>query len=256
VLRLDDCGSIVSGWAEAGNVYRLLHHLFAKALGWKLRLRELGNPLENVQEPKAPRRERLLTDGEITALLHALDAAQEAPQIVAVIRAVVLTGARIGELLGLRWEDIRPDEPALYLRDTKTGFSRRPISAEALGLLQSVERVPGSPYVFRSLLSAVRPLPYDTVRKVFDRIAAAAGVADISMHSLRHWFSTMTANAVSNPRVGMALTGHRSTQAYLGYVHGHREQAQALAGELGALVTRLANAKSSVVPLPKHGTNE
>ena len=53
-LRLDVDGRIVGGKAEAGNLYRLLHHLFAKALIWKLRPRELGNPLEGVAEPKAP----------------------------------------------------------------------------------------------------------------------------------------------------------------------------------------------------------
>jgi hypothetical protein len=60
-LRLDETGGAIGGKAEAGNLYRTLHHLFHKALGWGLRQKELGNPLENVTEPKVPRRERLLT---------------------------------------------------------------------------------------------------------------------------------------------------------------------------------------------------
>ena len=62
-LRLDEAGQVVSGKAEAGNIYRLLHHMFRKAIGWKLRAKEAGNPLENVVEPRVPRRERLLTGG-------------------------------------------------------------------------------------------------------------------------------------------------------------------------------------------------
>jgi hypothetical protein len=45
-------GQVVSGRGAAGNLYRLLHHMFAKALVWKMRPRELGNPLEGVTEPK------------------------------------------------------------------------------------------------------------------------------------------------------------------------------------------------------------
>jgi integrase len=151
-LRLDAAGRVVGGRAAAGNVYRLLHHMFRKALQWKLRAREAGDPLENVSEPKVPRRERLLSGGEIGALMKALDAADsdgsEHPQITAAIRAAILTGARISELLSLRWQDIRREEMELHLPDTKTGFSRRPISAAALAVLDAVARMPGVEYVF------------------------------------------------------------------------------------------------------------
>jgi hypothetical protein len=36
-LRLSDSGQVIGGKAEAGNIYRLLHHMFSKALGWRLR---------------------------------------------------------------------------------------------------------------------------------------------------------------------------------------------------------------------------
>src|SRR4051794_17754184 len=43
-LRLDDKGGVIGGRAEAGNTYRLLHHMFRKALAWGLRPKEVGNP--------------------------------------------------------------------------------------------------------------------------------------------------------------------------------------------------------------------
>jgi hypothetical protein len=64
-LRLDAKGKVLGGKAEAGNLYRLLHHMFDRALRWGLRAKEVGNPLEGVTEPKVNRRERLLTGGEI-----------------------------------------------------------------------------------------------------------------------------------------------------------------------------------------------
>jgi integrase len=256
-LRLDATGRVTGGRGEAGNTYRLLHHLFRKALAWGLRPKDAGNPLENVTEPKAPRRERLLSPGEIGALLRALDQAEaessEAPQIVAVIRGAILTGARISELLELRWDHIRRDEMELHLPDTKSGFSRRPISTETLAVIQSVKRVPGSPFVFRSLKFAAAPLPYNTVEKAFRRILHAAGVANCTLHTIRHWFATQTANSVSNARVGMALTGHKSHAAYINYVHSDKDQARALAEQLAALTIRLANVGPNASSLGARG---
>jgi integrase len=259
-LRLDSGGQVIGGKAEAGNVYRLLHHMLRKALAWKLRSKELGNPLENVVEPRVPRRERLLTGREIGALLKALDTASaeqtELPQVVAVIRTTILTGARISELLGLRWDDIRREEMELHLADTKTGFSRRPVSVATLAALEGVERVPGTDFVYRDVKVPTEPLPYHKVEKAFRRIATAAGVKNCTLHTIRHWFSTMTANSVSNPRVGMALTGHKSHAAYMNYIHSDKEQARALADQLAAMATALANAASNVAPLFRKASDD
>ena len=139
----------------------------------------------------------------------------------------------------------------LHLPDTKSGFSRRPLSAETLAVLDSVERVPGSDFVFRAIKSASRPLSYHTTEKAFGRIARSAGVKNCTLHTVRHWFATATANSVSNPRVGMALTGHKSHAAYMGYIHGDKVQARALTEQLAALVKTLGAAQPNVVELPK-----
>ncbi len=256
-LSLDEFGQVIGGKAEAGNIYRLLHHMFNKALGWGLRVKEAGNPLENVTEPKVARRERLLTGSEIGALMVALDVSEadgsEHPRLIAAIRVVILTGPRISEPLGLRWPEIRRDEMELHLSDTKSGFSLRPISARTLAVLDSMERMPGVDFVFRGIKDPTKPLSYNTVEKAFRRIAKKAGVQNCTLHTIRHWFSTMTANSVNNHRVGMALTGHKSHAAYMNYVHGDKEQARALADQLAALATGLADASSNLRTLRRKG---
>jgi integrase len=111
--------------------------------------------------------------------MRALDAAEpdmtEHRQCVAAIRAAILTGARISELLTLCWQDIRRDEIELHLPDIKTGFSRRPISAAGLAVLDGVERMPGVEFVFRAVNTPTAPLAYNTVEKAFGRIAGRAG---------------------------------------------------------------------------------
>jgi len=111
--------------------------------------------------------------------------------------------------------------------------------------------MPGIGFVFRSIKSPTKPLAYNTAEKVFRRIATAAGVRACTLHTVRHWFSTMTANNVSNPRVGMALTGHKSHAAYMNYIHGDKAQARALAEQLATLAEGLAKAGSNAVDMPK-----
>jgi len=268
-LRLEATGRVIGGKAEAGNLYRLLHHLFRKALAWGLRPKDLGNPLDNIDQPRVARRERLLTAGELGGLLKALELERappgtaeerrkgrptkhsEDPNVIAVIRAAIFTGARISELLDLRWENVRRDEMELHLPDTKSGFSRRPMSPDTLAVLDTMERVPGVPFVFRSINDARKQLSYNTVEKAFRRIADKAGLNKCTLHTIRHWVATMTANTVSNPRVGMAITGHKSHAAYMNYVHGDKEQARALADQLAALANGLAKAGSNVAELRK-----
>ena len=241
-MLTDKKGNIVAGRGTAGNLYRLLRHMFSKAILWRLRQRELGNPLEGISEPKVRRRERLLSKGEVGALLEVIDEAAERSEnavALAAIKTAVHTGARISEILQLQWQDVRPDEMELHLRDTKTGFSRRPISPEALARINGMERRPGCPFVFRSPRNPTQPVEYTLVRKTFNQVAAKAGITNCTLHTMRHWFSTMTANNVSNPRVGMALTGHKSHAAYMNYVHGEKEQAKALAEQIGVFTRSL-----------------
>jgi integrase len=190
----------------------------------------------------------------VRALLKTVEkaAAERSENAVALaaIRTAIQTGARISEILGLQWREVRQDEMELHLRDTKTGFSRRPISREALAAINSVERRPGCPFVFRSPRNPTQPVEYTLVRKTFKRLTTRAGVPNCSLHTMRHWFSTITANTVSNPRVGMALTGHKSHAAYMTYVYGEKEQARALAEQIGAF-TRSLSEGENVVPIGK-----
>jgi integrase len=253
-LKLNAAGRIVKGNAQAGNLYRFLHAMFNKAQAWGWRARALGNPLEEVEEPKVARRERLLSAGEVTALLRTLDAAAadgtEQPTVAAAIKLAVLTGARIGEIIGLEWDHVRADEMELHLPDTKTGFSARPVSADALAVIASVKRMPGVPFVFRAIESPTESMGYNTIEGAFRRTRDRAGLKKCTLHTIRHWFVTQTANSVSNPRVGMRLTGHKSVAAYTGYVHADAEQARELVGKMEALTKALGNAPSNVKKLP------
>jgi integrase len=86
-----------------------------------LRLRRKGsNPCRGMPRYKREPKERYLTPAEyrrIGAALREQDAAY--PAQVAIVRLLLFTGARVGEILNLRWEWVQP--PRLLLPDSKTG---------------------------------------------------------------------------------------------------------------------------------------
>jgi integrase len=254
-LKLGSDGEIIAGKAESANFWRLLSHLFRKATEWGMRPRALAPVLEGVTLPKIATRERLLSDSEIAALWRALDEADSqrrfAPQVTAAIRVLMLTGARAKEILTLCRDYIRRDEMTLHLPDTKTGFSRRPISDAALAVIDGIERMPGADFVFRAVNDPRKPLPLTTVQQAFGILVDAAGVRrPCSLHTLRHRFATMTANATPNARLGMLLTGHKDQRQYLRYVHADDAQAAAMANQLAAAMTGLGAAAPTIVSLP------
>jgi integrase len=256
-LRYDGNGNITGGKAAAGNLYRLLHHLLGKALAWRLRPLELGHPLDGIEQPRVRRRERLLSDSELTAFLVAIDGDRSASQVRLAIRLAALTGWRINEVLGLKWEHVRRDLGEVHLPDTKTGFSARPISPAALAVLDGIERRPGVPWVLPGIRDPRKPLHYDTVHKAACRISEAAGLAHVTPHILRHRVTTDVASASPNIRTGMAVTGHKSAQAFLGYVHAERERAKAVAADVGSKLAALAYAPAEdpvvVLDSKRHG---
>ena len=244
-LRVDPRGNVTGRKAAAGNLYRLLHHMFTKALAWRVRPLELGHPLDGMEQPRVPRRERLLSDEEIKSLHVAIDADRSALQVRLAIRLAALTGWRIRELLDLQWEHIRLDLREVRFPDTKTGFSARPISPAALTLLEGIERRPGVRWVLARYSDPQKPLDYHAMYKAACRISAKAGVERVTPHILRHSVITDVASASPNIRTGMAVTGHKSAQAFLGYVHAEKDRARSVAAEIRSKLAALAKSRPS-----------
>ena len=246
-LRMDKDGRVIGGKGEAGNLYRLLKHLMRTAIRWKLRPPG-ADPTIELDAPRVARRERLLADPEVTALLAAAEAAEAEgmpAQVVGAIRMVLMTGWRAGEVLTLQRSFVDRARQEARLPDTKTGHSVRPLAAETLALLDALPRVAGSPYYFPAVKDPSKPLSHSTLAHAFRRLCKRAGVKHASAHVIRHRIVTDVAGAAPNLRTGMMLSGHKSTTAYLGYVHAERERAGEVADTVANRIAALGGAVAS-----------
>jgi integrase len=87
-----------------------------------------SNPCRHVEKYREDKRERFLSAEELARLGQVLDEEQSRARslswIVGAIRLLIFTGARLGEILTLRWDQVDFERSMLLLADSKTGKSR------------------------------------------------------------------------------------------------------------------------------------
>jgi integrase len=173
------------------------------------------------------------SDDEIKALIEAAEHLAKQPEArqnyAPLIRTLLFTGLRIGELLGLRWQDVDLTNGVFHVREqwtraaayepTKTASSVRrvPLSAGmtkclAALKLRSTASGDGDP-VFATRTGT--PLQYHNVRgRGFVPAAKLAGL-DVSIHDTRHAFaSRMIARGIDVVTLS-GLLGHRNPRVTL-----------------------------------------
>jgi len=190
-----------------------LKSILSKAVEWgKL----IESPARRVRRLKVDnRRTRILTEDEQARVLAACR-----PKMRAIVALALITGARIGELLALRWEDC--DDGYMTFWETKSGKPRRiPSSPAIASLLATQPRYHA--FVFTNTRTGE---PFKSVRQVFSRAVGRAGIAsgDVTLHTLRHTaLSRMIAQGVDDYTV-MEISGHSTTRMLSRYTHPTEER--------------------------------
>jgi integrase len=162
------------------------------------------------------------------------------PYAVAAIRLLMLTGARLREILNARWDYIDLERGMMFLPDSKTGRKTLYLSDIALNLLDDLPHLKGNPYI---IPGSKKGEPRADLKRPWAAIARAAGLLkpvekpdpkvkpgeqkkrkrisqeqpSIRLHDLRHTFAaTGAGSSLGLPVIGKLL-GHsqaRTTQRY------------------------------------------
>ncbi|MEO9130837.1 MAG: site-specific integrase [Sphingomonas sp.] len=181
----------------------------------QLHLRRKGlNPCRGMPRYKRPPCERYLSPLEYRHLSAALrDAQASAPAQVAIIRLLLFTGARVGEIVNLQWEWVRP--PHLALPDSKTGAKTIWLNSQALEILEAVPRRDDCPFVFPSG-RGVAPI---NLTPWWAKLRSTCALPDVRIHDLRHSFaSTAIMDNVPLATIGKLL-GHALPETTAKYAH-------------------------------------
>lgn len=208
----------------------------------------LVNPVEGIRLPSVQNaRSRVFYPGEEALLLAALEPKKRklngqwgAGTGNALLKPFILlaleTAMRRGELLSLRWENVRIRDRVAHLPMTKNGLSRTvPLSSGAVEVLNTLtRRLYGE--VFAGLTANAVKLGYiRAVKRARGAYVEAGGgdprmLVDLHMHDLRHIAITRLAEKLPNIIELAAVSGHSDVRMLKRY---HHPKAEELAKKLG-----------------------
>ncbi|MBO1909472.1 tyrosine-type recombinase/integrase [Microvirga sp. 3-52] len=213
--------------------------LLSKMFNWSGRRGE-RNPCVGIERFAEQMRRRYLSSAELARLGTALTQAEEqkltSPYVVAAIRLLVFTGARLTEILTLRWDHIDLERHFLNLADSKTGAKTIYLNAASRNLLATLPRLDGNPFVIPGERVGKHLV---NLEKPWRKVRNLAQLPDVRLHDLRHSFASIGAGAgLGLPVIG-ALLGHAQAATTARYAHLASDPLQQAADLIGE---RLAQA--------------
>ena len=151
---------------------------------------------------------------------------KELDQLVAelrkhVARVIVFgfhTGMRLGEILGLTWDQVNLQDGYIELssRDTKTGEPRKIyFPNEVRKVLWEASKVRSIQHNF--VFTHPNGRPMKSIKGSFINACKRAGMQDVRFHDLRHTFNTNLRKAGADRSVIMKMTGHKTESMFHRY---------------------------------------
>ena len=234
---------------QANRSLAVLSKMLNLAEAWGLRT-ELNNPCRHVKKYREEKRERYLTMQELQRLGATLaDAGRnktETPFVVAAIGLLALTGARLSEILTLRWQYVDLENGVLRLPDSKTGAKPIFLNDAAIKLLRTMPTMQGNPFVIAGKKPGARLI---NLQKPWRRIRAAAKLGDVRLHDLRHTYASVGAGAgMSLPVIGKLL-GHTQSATTQRYAHIANDPVRAASNQIGNAISAAMKKRPSRVRL-------
>lgn len=282
--------------------------LFDTVWNWAASKGELSgpSPTKGLERNPERSRERYLTPDELRRLGRALKDAETVglpwvvdekgpkakhlpksnrarvidPHAVAAIRLLMLTGARLREILEARWDYVDWDRGMMFLPDSKTGRKTLYLSDVALNILESVPRIAGNPHI---IPGTKKGEARTDLKRPWAAIVRAAGLLELDekpdtkakgkalgkhkriskakpslrLHDLRHTFAaTGAGSSLGLPVIGKLL-GHSQARTTQRYAHLDADPMHKAANLIGAQIAA-AIGSPPTISLPtqkesKHG---
>jgi integrase len=127
----------------------------------------------------------------------------------AYLQTLLLTGARPGEILAIRWQDVNSKWKGLTIRDKVEGTREIPLTPYVASLLASLPRI--NEWVFASASRAAEDVSttMSTPHKAHERACTVAGIDGLTLHGLRRSFKSLTEWLEVPAGVVAQLMGHK-----------------------------------------------
>jgi integrase len=196
-----------------------LRHMMSKAVEWDMLKHSAFDAGKSLQIKENNERDRFLSEDEIPKLL-----AECQPYLREVVEAALHTGCRKGELLNLKWSQIRNDH--IYLRKTKSNKKREiPINDDLTGLFKRIRKKQHLTFQHVFVYQGRR---IESVKTAFNAALRRASIEDFRFHDLRHTFASHFIMRTGDLKALQEILGHadiKTTMRYAHLVKSHKKKA-------------------------------
>ena len=192
------------------------------ALSFAVKERRLiqRNPVSDIRRKPEPRgRTCFLSDDDRTRLLKACGESAW-PALQALVLLAITTGARKGELIGLKWDDVDLKKGRALVTETKNDEPRTlPLAGKALEALRALKLKNSvrSAYVFPQPFGL--PGPYEHFDTHWYLALKAAKIENFHFHDLRHTTASMLAAQGASLLEIADVLGHKTLAMVKRYSH-------------------------------------
>jgi len=202
---------------QANRVLALFSKMLNLAVEWGWRR---DNPAKGIQRYREEKRDRWLTDEELSRLVRVLE---NHPNIRAAnaVRLQLLTGARMGEVLKAERKDFDLDRGVWTKPSHHTKQKRRehvPLSRPAQDLVSFIvaRTEPDSPYLFPGNIPGE---PLQDIKKFWSMVMREAGIENYRRHDNRHTFASHLVSSGLSLEIVGRLLGHTNPTTTHRYAH-------------------------------------
>lgn len=259
--RLENCApsTVIREISALATIWNRLKFLDAKA--WE-RLRAKPNPFAEADKsliPKTRKRRRVLQEGDEEKALFDVLVSRRQPELLQVVSLALATGMRRGEILFLRWSQVKEGFLELEADETKSEDDRFVIlSPEAQAIIASIKKKPGKDERLFSLA-------IEGMKTAWQRAKKDAGCPDLRFHDLRRSFISRTLVSIQSPVVIAEMMGAKSVshleRAFIAPIEKERrakkgkiENEEDLRQTVAHRTSRMTHHYASLVPIkPKKG---
>ena len=247
---------------RANRLVTLLHKIFGLAIEWGMRA---DNPATRIKRNPEQPRQRYLSPEEISRLSSEL--ARPTDQASAdAVRLLLLTGARLGEVLSASWEQFDFvtgvwTKPSAHTKQKRE--HRVPLSAGAKQLLAEMKQRAAEAAAKTKREPSRHLFPgrrknetQTTARKFWATVCKRAKISGVRLHDLRHTHASILASAgLSLPIIGQLL-GHTQPSTTARYAHLFDDPLRQAAQRVDDFVTAAGAGRSAEIhDFPKRGDN-
>lgn len=177
------------------------------------------HPARGARKLAGKKRTRRLSTEEIELIgtaMALLERHGESRTGLAVLRTLLLTGFRREEAQAMHRVWVNSSGGYVAFPDTKTGAQMRLIGPAALAVIDAQDEVAGNPHVFAASFGNGA---YTAVADCLARVCRAAGITDVTPHTLRHTFGSMAGELGFSELTIRAMLGHASQSITQDYIH-------------------------------------